>query len=65
MNFELTVLPVLDISGDLEVIIVVDANLKHRFVQDKKLLTKAGFSCKQDETCLLVEKNDSMLELLH
>jgi len=57
MNFELTVLPIADISGDVEVIIVVDENLKHRFVQDKKLLKKAGFSCGQDETCLLVEKN--------
>ena len=57
MNFELTVLPVSDISGDLEVVIVVDANLKHRFVQDKKLLKKAGFSCGQDETCLLVERD--------
>jgi len=57
MNFELTVLPVDSISGDIEIIIVVDANLKHRFVQDKKLLKKAGFSSSQDETCLLVEKN--------
>jgi len=57
MNFELTVLPLVDISADVEVVIVVDSNLKHRFVQDKKLLKKAGFSCGQDETCLLVEKN--------
>ncbi|MCF6244098.1 MAG: leucyl aminopeptidase [Sulfurovum sp.] len=57
MNFELTVLPIADISGDVEVIIVVDENLKHRFVQEKKLLKKAGFSSGQDETCLLVEKN--------
>ncbi|WP_309496527.1 leucyl aminopeptidase [Sulfurovum sp.] len=57
MNFELTVLPVDNISGDIEVIIVVDSNLKHHFVQDKKLLKKAGFSSGQDETCLLVEKN--------
>ena len=57
MNFELTVLPVENISGEVEVIIVVDSNLKHRFVQDKKLLKKAGFSCGQDETCLLVEKD--------
>jgi len=57
MNFELTVLPVENISGDVEVIIVVDGNLKHHFIQDKKLLKKAGFSCGQNETCLLVEKN--------
>ena len=57
MNFELTALPIADIDGDLEVIIVVDGKLKHRFVQDKKLLKKAGFSSAQDETCLLVGKN--------
>lgn len=57
MNFELTPLPIADISADIEVIIVIDSNLKHRFIQDKKLLKKAGFSCGQDETCLLVEKN--------
>lgn len=57
MNFELTVLPIADIAGDVEIVIVVEENLKHRFVQDKKLLKKAGFFCEQDETCLLVEKN--------
>jgi len=57
MNFELTVLPVENISGDVEVIIVIDSNLKHRFVQDRKLLKKAGFKGGQDETCLLLEKN--------
>ncbi len=57
MNFELTVLPLTDISADVEVVIVVDKNLKHRLVQDRKLLKKAGFSCGQDETCLLVGKN--------
>lgn len=57
MNFELTVLPLADISADVEVVVVVDSDLKHRFVQDKKLLKKAGFSCGQDETCLLVEKD--------
>ena len=57
MNFELTALQMADISADLEVIIVVDKNLKHTFVQDKKLLKKAGFSCGQDETCLLVSQN--------
>ncbi len=56
MNFELTVLPLTDIHADIEVIIVVDKNLKHHFVQDKKLLKKAGFSGAQDETCLLLGK---------
>lgn len=57
MNFELTALPLVDISGDVEVIIIVGKDTKHRFVQDKKLLKKAGFDASQDETCLLVGKN--------
>lgn len=57
MNFELTQLPVEDIEGDIEVIIVIDNHTDHVFVQDKKLLKKAGFKGGQDETCLLVSKN--------
>jgi len=57
MNFELTALPVADISSDIEVIIVINNQIDHRFVQDKKLLKKAGFKGGQDETCLLVEKD--------
>ena len=57
MNFELTQLPTADIQGDLELIVVVDNNMDHVFVQDKKLLKKSGFSGVQDETCLLVSKN--------
>ena len=57
MNFELTQLPVADIQGDLEVIIVINNNTDHVFVQDKKLLKKAGFEGGQDETCLLVSQD--------
>ena len=57
MNFELTIAKTAEIEADLELIFVIDNNLDHRFIQDKKLLKKAGFSCGQDETCLLVEKN--------
>lgn len=57
MNFELTQLPTADIEGDLELIIVVDKNTDHVFIQDKKLLKKAGFSGAQDETCLIVSQN--------
>ncbi len=57
MNFELTQLPVADIQGDVEVIIIIDNNTDHIFVQDKKLLKKAGFEGGQDETCLLVAKD--------
>jgi leucyl aminopeptidase len=57
MNFELTINPIDNVDADIELIIVIDKNLKHQFVQDKKLLKKAGFSSNQDETCLLIEKN--------
>jgi len=57
MNFELTIAKTAEIEADLEIVVIVDNNTKHRFVQDKKLLKKAGFSCGQDETCLLIEKD--------
>jgi len=53
MNFELTIAPTDDIKADLEMIIVIDKNLDHRFVKDKKVLKKAGFKATQDESCLL------------
>jgi leucyl aminopeptidase len=57
MNFELTILPIADIKADLEVIIVVDKDLKHRFVQDKKILKKIGYGSAQDETTLIAGKS--------
>ena len=57
MNFNITTNKIADIKSDLEIIIVIDGNLKHKFVQDKKLLKKAGFKGGQDEICLLLEKN--------
>jgi len=56
MNFELTPLSLSDINADLELIIVIDKDMKHHFVKDRKLLKKAGFDGAQDETCLLVSK---------
>jgi leucyl aminopeptidase len=57
MNFELTLAKTEEISADLELIFVIDNKLKHHFVQDKKLLKKAGFSGGQNTTCLLVGKD--------
>jgi len=57
MNFELTISPMNEIDTDVELILVVDKNFKHDFVQDKKLLKKIGFKASQDETCLLIEKD--------
>jgi len=57
MNFELTISPINEIDATLELIVVVNKNFKHKFVQDKKLLKKVGFSAGQDEIALLIEKN--------
>jgi leucyl aminopeptidase len=57
MNFELTIAKTAEIEAELEIILVIDADLKHRFVRDKKLLKKAGFACGQNETCLLLEND--------
>jgi len=57
MNFELTISPINEIDASLELILVVEKNFKHDFVQNKKLLKKSGFKAGQDETCLLIESN--------
>ena len=57
MKFEIINSPIKEIKSDLEIVIVIDGQLKHTFVQDKKLLKKAGFKGGQDEVCLLLEKN--------
>ena len=57
MNFELTIAKTAEIEAELEIIFVINNETKHRFVQDTKLLKKAGFAGAQDETCLLVEKD--------
>jgi len=56
MNFNITTDTIAEIKSDLEIIIVIDKNLDHRFVADKTLLKKAGFEGGQDEVCHLVEK---------
>ena len=57
MNFELTINPINEIESDIEIVIISQKNLDHRFVQDKELLKKSGFKSGQDETCLLIEKD--------
>jgi leucyl aminopeptidase len=57
MNFELTISPMEEIESDVEVILIVNKNFKHDFVQDKKLLKKAGFKASQDETYLLIKED--------
>ncbi|MCH9740030.1 MAG: leucyl aminopeptidase [Epsilonproteobacteria bacterium] len=57
MNFDLTITPIKDIESNIEIVIISEKNLDHRFVQDKALLEKAGFQGEQDEVCLLIEKD--------
>ncbi len=57
MNFDLTINPIEEIEAEIELIIVVDKNLEHKFVQDRELLKKIGFKAEQDEVCLLVERD--------
>ncbi|MEA1953232.1 MAG: leucyl aminopeptidase [Campylobacterota bacterium] len=56
MNFNITTEAISNIKSNLEIIIVINGDTKHQFVQDKKLLKKAGFSASQDEVCHLIEK---------
>jgi leucyl aminopeptidase len=56
MKFDLSNKPLKEIDADLEIIIVIDKNLDHRFVKDKKLLKKSGFNAAHEETCLLADK---------
>jgi len=57
MNFQLTQAALSEIKADLEIILVIKQNLKHTFIQDRKLLKKAAFTGAQDTFCHLVEKN--------
>jgi len=45
-----------DIKADCEIIFVVNKNLEHRFVCDKKILNEMNFKGKTDEVLLLPEK---------
>lgn len=56
MNFNITTTPIKEIKADLEIVIVIDKDLKHASVKDRKLLKRAGFSGGQNEVCHLVEK---------
>lgn len=56
MNFNITASPLSEIKADVEIVIVIDGNLKHTFVKDKKVLKKAGFTGAQNEVCHLVDK---------
>ncbi len=57
MNFQITHSRLSEIKADLEIILVIKQTMDHPFVQDKKLLKKAGFEAAQDEICHLLEKS--------
>ncbi len=57
MNFNITNEKISDIKADLEIIIVINGDLKHRFVKDYKLLKKSNYKGGQDSLCMLVEKS--------
>lgn len=57
MNFNLTDEKLESIQSDLEIIIVIAKDLDHKFVKDKKILKRIGFSATHEESCLLPEKN--------
>ncbi|MCB4754936.1 MAG: leucyl aminopeptidase [Sulfurovum sp.] len=56
MNFNITTTPLKEINADIEIVIVIDKNLKHKTVKDRKLLKKADFSGVQNEICHLIGK---------
>jgi len=57
MQIEIVDKKIQDISSDCEIIVVIDENLEHRFIKDKKLLEKLNFEAEQDATCFLAESS--------
>jgi len=43
-------------EADVEIVCVIDKNLDHPWIEEKELLTMAGFEGGEDETCLIMEK---------
>jgi len=56
MKFDLSTKALKEIKADLEIVIVIGKELKHRFVKDTKILKKAGFTGDHESLCLLPEK---------
>ncbi len=42
-----------DIDAEIELIVIVDKNFNHRWIQDKNILEKCGFKGKEDEAIFL------------
>ncbi len=56
MNFKVTADKLNMIKSDLEIILVINKDFEHMFVQDAKILKKSGFSGDHEESCLLANK---------
>jgi leucyl aminopeptidase len=56
MEFFVSEQKINEIKADCEIIIVIDENLDHNWIQDKESLEKLSFKGKSDETAHLVEK---------
>ncbi len=56
MQIEITSKSRNNIEADIEILLVVEKNLDHPWVEEKELLKLSGFEGGQDETCLLPEK---------
>lgn len=57
IDFDLTIATIEEIVADVEIILVIDKNFDHPFVQEKTALQKAGFKGLQDETQLFSDKD--------
>ncbi len=57
MNFRLIKEKIDKIEAELEIVLVIDKNLKHRFIKDKTILDRVAFKGEQDEVVLLAHSN--------
>ncbi len=57
MNFELINKKITDIKSDCEIILVLDKNMEHKWVQDKDVLNNIGFEASSEEVAYLPSAN--------
>ncbi|MDR2034522.1 MAG: leucyl aminopeptidase [Helicobacteraceae bacterium] len=55
MRLEATNKSVGDIKADIRIVFVCDKNLKHRWIEERKLLEKLGFDGADESVCLLAQ----------
>ncbi len=57
MNIQVVNKKLKDTKVDLELVLVIAKNLKHKWIKDEKLLAKMNFKGESEEQVLLIEKN--------